>query len=810
MSKRPVCAVSLLLILLTALLSISGLTNDTALLRRKLTQSSRMPAEWSDITLRCRISSIARKEERTVLTADHLEIIPFGYGIPSGHAESTAILSDAFICSANQIDSYHYNTYKSHSQKSNFSKTNSFITNFSKTNSYTSNFELLSLYHYINSIQLPFFYRAQIYLSEEDTALACGNEVLIKGLLSYPEKPRCPGQFDALQYADAGRILLQVMKAQTVSIKRRRDLRSAAEAVRSCITNAFYAVLDESDAALLTGIILGDRSGLTQSQKDLFQEGGISHMFAVSGLHVGLLAMSVYKVLRKRRRSFVTCSLISGTLLVWYCFLTGMSRSSQRAAVMFIVWTGAQITGRSNDMLSAAGLAAVILLMQNTAGLYDAGFQMSFGCILSVILLAPFFQKLLGCDNMEGWKKAVLEMPASSLAISIGTLPVSCFHYYQFSPYAPLLNLLVLPTMSILVVSGIAGAFAGCLCTQAGIFAAAPCHYLLRLYTFACKLVRQLPGSVLVTGRPQPALIVCYYAVIALLVRCEMRKYKKILLLASVVILLVRYRPDGDRVVFLDVGQGDCIVLMEGSSACIVDGGSSSAGDVWNYRLEPCLKYYGISTVEAWFATHGDQDHINGIETCIEEYDTNLIGKGCSGLTIKRFIVSVKVQRDETLCRLTEAWKEKKTPVYEADAGAMMTLRRFRLHVLYPTSETTFEESNENSLVLLAERNNGERILLTGDMEKEEEHAFAKTYRNIGRVDWLKAGHHGSKYATTDELLEIIRPAGVIVSCGEKNRYGHPAQEVLERLGRIGARLYRTDLQGSVILDSSGCQTYLE
>ncbi len=669
-------------------------------------------------------------------------------------------------------------------------------------------------------------YFVQVSVKGRYTEPEPGSWVEATGKLIYPSPPTCPGQYDNLLYADLNRIVFSVVNADIRRYAADITALTWTERWKQKMQSAYGRVLSAQDAGIMTSITMGDRSALDTELTRLFQDGGISHILAISGLHVNLVGMGIYQLLRRLKRGFICSAGISCFLLLTYCIMTGMSRSAVRATVMFMLWTGSQVTGRTPDTLTSLAAAACVLLLRSPASLRDGGFQMSFGCILSLCLLDPFMKELLPYRDSGRLPDRILGMFASSLAVTLGTLPISCRHYYQFSPYAPLLNIMVLPTMSALVVSGFAGACTGMMSRSAGILIAGPCHYLLQLYMQLCRFTRKLPYSLIVTGSPTFLQAAVYYILLILLVmgwkkRERLPRAGALLVLCADILLITLQTGSTIRLVFLDVGQGDCIVIQNGRTACIVDGGSSSLEEVWRYRLEPCLKYYGIRRVAGWFATHGDLDHTNGIEECVSSYSRTLIGTGTGGVTVDRFIVSAAAHDDPVLLSLCRQWEERGIETAAADPGSRMRMGPFTMRVLYPFRNDTAERSNEKSLVLLLEadakpglrlldpgnREKGAdnkkdsvwRVLLTGDLEREGEVRFVERWQKLGKIDVLKLGHHGSRYATSDLLLETLQPDLAIASCGLHNRYGHPSAYTLERLERAGTDVLRTDLEGSIV-----------
>lgn len=678
-----------------------------------------------------------------------------------------------------------------------------------------------------------------------------GQRVVFQGKCSEPEKPSNPGQFDSRTYYLARNVRL-LMKE--VSLKDRQPGNGRAAVwygylnllsdTREFLLHAMTCYIPAEDEALTKSILLGNRSGLSPETRRLFQDGGLMHILTISSLHLSILARSVYLFLRKRGRSFAGASSAAAFVMVSYILMTGNSFSAQRAGVMFAFWLGSQIFGRTYDRLTALSAAALFTLLLQPYALWDSSFLLSFSCILSLEIIPPVLQKL--CPVTNGIGKSL----TGSFSLQIGTLPVMLWFFYQTTPYAVFFSLMILPAMSLFMGFGIgAMAFNG---AAAFLFSpavlsgtevsnavsrviACPCHFLILLFEGICRLERELPGSVLIAGRPALWQMVLYYAVLAgTLLRISkmsaaaLRTERKgcpgrrpvtvraaLMLLAAAVILCIRIRP-GFRYTCLDVGQGSANLIEQGDFTCLFDAGSSSVTDVWEYRISSTLRYYGIRKLDAVFLSHGDMDHINGAEQALHSYHRNLSGKNAGDVTIGRIYIPKlpdDSQGQEKLAGIRDGAGENHIPAEECGEGFEMRHGSLILKILAPSEKRLTGEANQDCLVMLLIRKNL-RILLAGDLEKEGEKLFLEAYgkgekqaegRTLfgGAYDtFLAAGHHGSRNATSKELLELVKPDCVLFSAGKNNRYGHPAAETLERVEKAGIPYRRTDREGAVNISS--------
>ena len=693
---------------------------------------------------------------------------------------------------------------------------------------------------------------------QADIYRACriGGRVTLSGKASLPEPATNPGQYDAQKASCARHICLKLSDVTLKDTDQRRGslFLNALASLRVSLRKGAEQIFGPRNSALMSAIVLGDRSGLDAETRQLFQDGGILHVLAVSSLHVTLLGLTLYQILRRLRQSFLVSALASGFLVVSYCLMTGSSYSAIRAGVMFLLWLGAQVTGRTFDRLTALGAAAILILIRQPLALTDAGFLLSFGCILSLALLEPVF------SDIWNPRRALSRRLSGALALQAGVLPCVLWFYCQTTPYGILVGLIVLPSMSLVMFFGTIGILAGLLIPLGSFFltsarlAGGPCGYLLDLFRLLCRLAQRLPGDVLITGRPPVWKMVLYYVCLlsfCLIIRLPDRKTflknrKKIrilhagLLLSLFLLMLIQRKP-AFRFTCLDVGQGSCALVEQDGLTMLFDCGSSSVKDVWRRRVEPALKFYGISHIDLLFLSHADGDHISGAQELLSGMHGMLPGAACfrrmppegissaqtgdltlvqrfsaaqaGGIRIGRILLP---QTDVTsdgpgMAEVIAAARRFNIPISTVSEGTEFQHGQLHLQVLSPSPGRMTGSDNEDCIVLSLSWKNI-RILFTGDLEKEGEEKFTRAYQDAALFSpprghsetnsrtILLAGHHGSRNATSEGFLSLVRPDLVLISCGRNNRYGHPASAMLKRLEDRGLPCFRTDQSGAFCL----------
>ncbi|MDO4322936.1 MAG: DNA internalization-related competence protein ComEC/Rec2, partial [Lachnospiraceae bacterium] len=663
-----------------------------------------------------------------------------------------------------------------------------------------------------------------IEYTDERAEVQPGDRVAAEGKFRAYERPTNPGQFDSRGYYSAQNII-GTLNCTKFSILYSADpgIVQAAYWLRCVFRRSYTEILEERSARTIAAISLGEKGWMEREWKETYQEGGIAHILSISGLHISLVGMGVYRLLRRMGLRFGIVALLSGGILMFYVLLVGFSIPAVRAMIMFFVWMGAQVCGRKYDMLTGSAVAAALLVGADAGNLFQSSFLLSFSAILSLAVLAPALIETCRIRTAAGKSAAV------SVAVWMGTLPCTLYFFFQASPWSIFVNLAVVPLMTILMISGLAAAAVGIVSVKAGIFLAAPVHYLLACFEGLCSLEKKLPAPVWVAGRPLAGCMILYYAAV-LAVICFLRerdslllqrkadgkqkkaadsrkeKYRAIILwicCGTFCIFLMNFHPrTGLKIDCLDVGQGDCTLvrLPEGEN-CLIDGGSTSKSSVWEYMIEPAVKYYGIRTIDYIFLSHADADHINGILEYLEKYACGFNGKNIHGVSVKHIVLPV-CQETADFSDLKYLADAKGIEIQNLEAGGSLRGKSWQIRCLAPSADSLTGDRNEDSMVLMLSYGQF-RMLFTGDLEGNSEKRLALSGKDL-RADILKVGHHGSSGASSSEFLDQVSPKAAVISCGRDNRYGHPADETLQRLEASQSDIFVTSQCGAVGITTDG------
>lgn len=690
--------------------------------------------------------------------------------------------------------------------------------------------------------------RLLVYLPPEEIGkeeLLPGMKLLCMGELEIFEPARNAGEFDYRLYYRSRHICCRMSAKKAEITDRSADpLKAAAYSFRERAREALKQFCTEKDAGLLSAVLLGDKTQMDEEINDLYQKNGIAHLLAVSGLHVSLIGMGLYRLLRRLGLGFGWAGVWSGGLLFLYGTMTGFGPSVFRACLMLACSFAASYLGRTYDLLSAMSLAAICLSLENPFVIFTGAFQLSFGAVFAIGWAGKELSDGLECK--KEWENAL----AVSLAIQLVTGPIVLYHFFEYPLYGIFLNFLVIPLMTYVVGAGIAGllmgmagisllaaaagagtlsgaaAAAGRLLELGAVGSMGTCHYIFAWYEMLCRLTKRLPGSSLILGRPESWKLAAYYGILAVLLlflgsrgrkRAEtgertkagemmekdreaaakdrfMDRIKIWGCLSSLIVFLLYRSVSGLRIDFIDVGQGDGILLETKKQVILVDGGSTQLKKLGEQRLEPLLKSRGIRKIDMAFVSHGDQDHISGLMWLLEE-DT--------GIEIGRLFLPLPGKGEEIYEKLESAAARKGVKADYICAGDLIQSGKLSLSCLYPYRDTLSSDRNGHSEVLLAEYRDFS-MLLMGDLGTEGEAEIAEVWDEKKQVQILKAGHHGSSTSSSELFLDTVRPQIAVLSYGKDNSYGHPHPEVIERLEERGIASWATEEQGMITVRTDG------
>lgn len=617
-----------------------------------------------------------------------------------------------------------------------------------------------------------------------------GDKVSISGSCIQMKESNNDGSFnEKIYYYSTGVIGIIESEKIELLIKSREETLGFINSLREKLENNIDKVTDETIGGIFKTIVFGDDTNIDMGIKKSFQDAGISHILSISGLHISIVGVFVFFVL-KRRLKYINATVISFIIMVLYGIMTGGSISTIRAIIMFTISIVGRTSGRVYDIKNAIGISGVLILLKNPYYLFNTGFILSFVAVLGIGFFYPVLIKIFNIKNK------IIAMIMFSTSITIFLIPLNGYFFYQIPGYSILLNIILVPLMGIIIISGMISSLLCYVSYDIAYFFIGSGSYVIRLYIFICDKVGDLPFSTVVVGKLNIGRILIYYSIIIIIIylweknekklnrnnKIEdgekskiSKKYFKILFVTVLLFVVIFFRLDNkSKIAFLDVGQGECsIILGKDKKIYMFDCGSSSVNNIGEKVVIPWIKYNGHSKIDYLILSHNDSDHINGVINILED----------KTISIDNIIINYSTHWEEMI-RIFKLYniniiKIKRGDEIKSDG---ITIKFLNPYILKDN------DVNKDSIVSLVYTKNS-KILFTGDIDKEIEKNLIKE-GCLEEVDILKVPHHGSEGSSSKEFINYIKPKYVFISCGKNNIYGHPSKRVIMDYKEITNDIY--------------------
>jgi competence protein ComEC len=648
----------------------------------------------------------------------------------------------------------------------------------------------------------------------QDPAEMIGKWAVVRGKVAIPAERRNPGLFDYRLYLKTKgvRVILQCDSSQVMILTEHSSfLRSQTARLKYGYLEKLGKEMGREAYGLMAGMLFGDCSLIGDDVYEAFQKNGVAHILSVSGIHVGIVYLYVSRLLGNRKTK--TFYLLTALMLLFYAALSEFSPSVVRSVVMIFIHMFSKVSYRRYDFMSCTCASALGMLMVNPFYLFNAGFQLSYMAVFCLASLIPWTDRKLGMMEEEGKNELLitaLRYLSPLLIIQIGMAPMTAYLYNYFSVVSFLLNTPIIAISSVIIPLGIClipVSFVGGIFFGVGAQAA---ELLTDLMLWLNRLF-YLPGIGFFNLVSPPVFFLFVFYGFFFFLSSEylrilyQRGRKRIIALCFVLIITISLPmsmaagndySDAD-LVFLDVGQGDCLyVHTPGGRNVLIDGGGSLSYNVGEKILLPYLLKNGVREVDLAVATHLHDDHYLGL--------TELAGK----MKVNRFGVyeANRIREHEIIA---ETGLESRNLLYLGEGDRISIEPGVWIDVMYPEkrNETEYrkllkEEKDENrSSLILKVCYMGMTVLMTGDLgfdgEKELMSAYAADPEAL-HADVLKIGHHGSRYSTGDGFLAAVRPKIAVFQVG-KNNFGHPHPTVIEKCSKNDIIIYRNDQNGAIV-----------
>ncbi|MBF0253822.1 MAG: DNA internalization-related competence protein ComEC/Rec2 [Candidatus Omnitrophica bacterium] len=635
-----------------------------------------------------------------------------------------------------------------------------------------------------------------------DTGLAYGDRVVVRGTVELPRGLRNPGGFDERLYM-ARRNVFGVLRADEIrKTGRRGGLKGLALSARSRLSRKFRDALAPSAAGMVEALFLGERSGLDTDFKASLADTGVMHLFAISGLHVGVLAGLVWMGLRLVVRS--EKARIVGLLmfLFFYSVLTGGKDPVVRATVMAAAYWGGRLWGMKSSSLNALGLAGSGLLLWRPEALWDPGFQLSFAAAGALVYLFPRMLTVRELRQSRSDRPAVRVWAyvKSFLIVTVlawtATAPLVIFHFHRLSLLAVAANIVLFPMVLALCFLSMLGAIVSFLPATALGVILWPAGWLSAALVSTVNMLDSPKGMCLYLPAWQTASWVCYGLVFFWLARNRGIRLRRVRLTAMILLLLFMTTADraaaawlgaADRVTFFDVGQGDAALLeFKSGGTCLVDTGPPGSG---RWVIGPYLRSRGLRGIDALVITHPQADHAGSAEELLHDFEIGLIVDNGD---------ESEAEFHQRLLRLIEERGIRREKVVAGDRiGGFVRTLSIQNPAPYHSGGW---DLNDRSVVLEADLG-WARVFFSGDAG-EKAFEYIRTPSAAGSPRILKVPHHGARMGEAARgIAAAIQPEVSVVSVGKRNRFRHPRPETMAFLTAQSARVVRTDTDGAVRIE---------
>ena len=586
------------------------------------------------------------------------------------------------------------------------------------------------------------------YYSKKEIKLQLGDKIKVIGEFTIPESNKTKYLFNYKKYLNRKNIFY-ILKAN--SIKKISNNKNIYYHIKNIIINNI------GNDPYLNTFLIGDKTFINDNVLRSYQENGISHLFALSGMHIALLVGLLSKILKKLKLIEEDIFKYTTIVLLLYLFIVGLSPSLLRGVLFYILFSLNRIYYFYIKKKNLLIFIISISLLINPNFIFDIGFQYSFLISISLIIMS----KQLVSNN---YLFSLLKVSLLSFFVSI---PITLFNYYQLNVLSILYNLFFVPLVSIIIFP-----------LSLIVFIFKPLRPIYNLFIIILENVSLLLSKIrigkLIFKRLPLIVYLFYFFIIILFLFRKKKEYIYLILILLSIHYFIPYFDRSDYIKVIDVGQGDSCLLHSNNKNILIDTGGkiNKEGDIFFNTIYPVLKSDGIKKIDLLIISHGDFDHIGEAKTIIDNFKVKTIIINCNGInSLEKRIVN------------------KNTII-----GYQGTYFNIGDYYLIQLNEDMSDENDSSQIYLIIYNNI--RMLFMGDASKKTEELLLENY-DIGKIDLLKVGHHGSNTSSGKEFINEINPKYSIISVGKNNRYGHPNKEVLYNLK--DTKIYRTDQDGSIM-----------
>lgn len=659
--------------------------------------------------------------------------------------------------------------------------------------------------------------------SENMKQYNCGDEIVFGGEISVPEGARNYMGFNYKEHLKKRNIYgtIRTNQNKIQVIKKNSNI---IYSIQDSIVNKVKQILPKRTEGLFLGILLGKTEDIQEDDLEYFRKSSLAHILCVSGAHINYIILGITYLLNKIETHRNIKYVLTMGVLIFFMAVTGFSSSVIRSVVMASMLLISKIFYRKVDIINSICISLLCIIIPNPFKLLDVGVLLSYGGTIGIIVFnKPVENKL----NKFLIDNKILKFINQSLSVCISAqiviLPISMYFFNNINCMFFISNILAGPIFGAIVIFGACNIFISYINIEIAKILAVFTDLLLEVLIAISKFSTYIPFSNIVVVTPHISTIIVYFIIIFAIRyivslyksnanftikkllkkinmykeiiknKANMSKIIKCIFAVVIFAILLKQLPHDLNVHFIDVGQGDsCLIITSQNKRILIDGGGDSNYDVGKNILLPYLLDRGIATVDYIIVSHFDSDHCDGLNAVVEN------------IKVKNIIISKQCEISEEYVKLISLANRKNVNIIICKTNDNIKIDKYtNIEILYASESA--KDLNNGSIVCKL-RYKGFSMLFTGDIEEVTENEIVKKYIKSTKLqaDVLKVAHHGSKTSTTSNFLELVKPKIALIGVGEDNTFGHPNVAVIKRLQDIGAKIYRTDEEGEIILKVNG------
>ena len=651
--------------------------------------------------------------------------------------------------------------------------------------------------------------------TKKNIELKYGDKVNIKGTYIRPEVQRNYKGFDYSQY------LKQIGIFETLKHNEGNKLFQISNIISTKVISNTNKILNKENSSVLLGLMLGYKEDIDEEIQENFKNASMVHVLAVSGMHISYIILGINILFNKiigKRKTYI----LSVFVLMFYMFITNFTPSVTRAGIMGILMILSKLIYRKNDIYTSISISLLLSLIYNPFSIQNLGLQLSYGGVIGIIIFNKWILKVLNNVNIRNkiykyiikpkiqkYIDNIKQIISISLSVQLVVLPIVFYNSNIFTPYFLISNLFLSFVIGPIVMIGFIFIIIELINMKVATVLAILIEVSIKILNFISR-IGKLPLSKIYIPTPKLFSVLIYFifivalfvisniylakkpnmtqmraknliALINIKLRTKKLLIQEIFILISLIIIIANCISNNLNIYFIDVGQGDStLIVTPHNKIVLIDGGGSSNSefDVGKNTLLPYILDRGFTKIDFIIVSHFDTDHVGGLLTIMEE------------LKVGTVIISKQGEYSENYQRFKEIIKEKKIKIIIVDRGDRLQIEKdLYFDILWPNNERLISENilNNNSIVCKLNYKNFS-MLFTGDIEEIAEKQILEEYENnleILKSTVLKVGHHGSKTSSTQEFIEAVKSPIALIGVGENNKFGHPNDEVIEKLENL-------------------------